>query len=54
MLSANCSYTSALNNITPYELWTGFKLDVSHFKFFGYIAYFHILDEKRTKLDIKT
>jgi len=26
----NCSYTSALDTITPFELWTGIKPNISH------------------------
>ncbi len=40
--------------MTPKEKFTNKKPDVSHFKMFGYIAYVHVLDEKRSKLDPKT
>ncbi len=33
--------------------FTGKKLDVSHLIMFGCIAYMHVLDEKRSKLDAK-
>lgn len=38
---------------TPYEKWHGKKPDVSHFKVFGCIAYAHIPDSQRRKLDKK-
>ena len=38
---------------TPYEFWYGKKPNVSYFKVFGYVAYAHIKDEKRRKLDAK-
>jgi hypothetical protein len=37
----------------PEEKFTGKKPDVSHLKMFGCIAYVHVLDEKRSKLDPK-
>ncbi len=40
-------------NQTPKEKFTGKKLDVSHFRVFGYIIYVHVPDEKRSKLDPK-
>ena len=39
--------------MTPKEAWTGRKPIVDHFKIFGCIAYAHIPDEKRKKLDDK-
>eukprot|EP00253_Pinus_taeda_P010027 PITA_10027 len=41
----------ALGKKTPKGVFTGKKPEVSHFKIFGSIAYCHVLDEKRTKLD---
>lgn len=38
---------------TPYELWTGRKPDIRHFRVFGCEAYVHIPDVKRSKLDQK-
>lgn len=49
----NCSYTVALTSTTPYEVWTGFKPDLSDLRIFGCPAYSHIPDEKRKKLDSK-
>ena len=46
--------TSALSKgITPYELWYGKKPDVSNLKVFGCIAYAHVNDSSRQKLDSK-
>jgi hypothetical protein len=39
--------------MTPEEKITGKKPDVFHLRVFGYIAYVHVLDEKRSKLDPK-
>ena len=43
-----------LENKTPQELWRGHKPNVSHFKIFGSVAYAHIPDQKRTKLEDKS
>jgi hypothetical protein len=39
--------------MTPEEKFTSKKLDVSHLRMFGCIAYVHVLDEKRSKLNPK-
>ncbi|GLU09096.1 hypothetical protein SLE2022_259720 [Rubroshorea leprosula] len=49
----NRSPTFAVQNMTPKEAWSGRKPGVDHFKIFGCIAYAHIPDEKRKKLDDK-
>ncbi|KAK9941415.1 hypothetical protein M0R45_018018 [Rubus argutus] len=49
----NRSPTFAVQNMTPEEAWSGKKPAVDHFKIFGCIAYAHIPDEKRKKLDDK-
>ncbi|CAM8975323.1 unnamed protein product [Rhodiola kirilowii] len=49
----NRSPTVAVQNITPQEAWNGGKPDVDHFKIFGCIAFAHIPDQKRKKLDDK-
>ena len=49
----NRTPTAAVHDVTPEEKFIGLKADVSHFKVFGCIAYVHILDELRTKLDPK-
>jgi hypothetical protein len=38
---------------TPYELWHGTKPDISTLRVFGSLAYAHIPDELRQKLDVK-
>ena len=51
----NRSASSALkNDETPYERWYGKKPDISHLRVFGCIAYAHIPDSQRRKLDKKT
>ena len=46
--------TKALKGyVTPYEKWFGRKPDVSHLKVFGCIAYAHVPDVLRRKLDEK-
>ena len=49
----NRTPTAAVHDVMPEEKFTGLKVDVSHFKVFGCIAYVHIPDELRTKLDPK-
>ena len=39
--------------MTPEEAWNGRKPSVNHFRIFGCIAYAHIPDQKRKKLDDK-
>jgi hypothetical protein len=39
--------------MTPEEAWSGRKPVVDHFKIFGCIAYAHIPDAKKKKLDDK-
>src|SRR5690606_23480010 len=46
--------TRAVQDSTPYELWTGKTPDLSHLRIFGSIAYMHIPKEKRRKLDAKS
>ena len=50
----NRSPTSALGNKTPYECWFGKKPDISNLRAFGCIAYVHVPDQKRTKLQPKS
>ena len=38
---------------TPYEKWFGVKPNLSHLRVFGCVAYAHIPDELRRKLDDK-
>jgi hypothetical protein len=44
---------AAVHGMTPEEKFTGKKSNVSHLRVFGCIAYVHVLDEKRSKLDPK-
>ena len=45
-----CSH-SALDSKIPEEVFSGKKLDVSHFRVFGSLVYFYVLKEKRSKMD---
>nr|CAN76821.1 hypothetical protein VITISV_017285 [Vitis vinifera] len=49
----NKSLTFSVQNMTPEEAWSGRKPVVNHFKIFGCIAYAHVPNEKRKKLDDK-
>ena len=44
----------ALGKVTPESVFTGNKPEVSYIRIFGSIAYCHVLDEKRKKLDQTT
>jgi len=54
MCIMNKTPTIAIHDVMPEERFTGIKPDLSHLKVFGCIAYVHIPDELRTKLDPKT
>ncbi|KAJ3703208.1 hypothetical protein LUZ61_006913 [Rhynchospora tenuis] len=43
-----------LTKQTPQEAWSGIKTTVSHLKIFGSVAYAHVPDQRRTKLDDKS
>ena len=45
--------TISVKNKVPQEAWTGMNHSVSHLKFFGCVAYAHVRDELRRKLDKK-
>ena len=47
-----CPIKSVKNKV-PQEAWTGMNHSVSHLKIFGCVAYAHIPDELRRKLDKK-
>jgi hypothetical protein len=49
----NRTPTAAVHGMTPEEKFTGKKSDVSHLRMFSCIAYVHVPDEKRSKLDPK-
>ncbi|KAL0287793.1 UNVERIFIED_CONTAM: Retrovirus-related Pol polyprotein from transposon TNT 1-94 [Sesamum angustifolium] len=49
----NRSPTFSVQDQTPEEAWSGRKPSVEHFRIFGCIAYAHVPDPKRSKLDDK-
>jgi Integrase core domain len=49
----NLSPHASVDAKTPYEAWHGTRPDVSHLRSFGCLAYSHVPDQKRTKLDAK-
>jgi hypothetical protein len=49
----NRTPTAAMHGMTPEEKYSGRKPNLSHLKVFGCIAYVHVPDELRTKLDPK-
>ncbi|PNY01730.1 copia-type polyprotein, partial [Trifolium pratense] len=50
----NRSPTLSVKDITPEEAWSGIKPSVHHFRIFGCIAFAHIPDSQRSKLDDKS
>ena len=50
----NRCITSGVHEVTPHKKYYGRKSDLSHTRIFGAIAYVHIPDEKRQKLDPKS
>ena len=42
------------DKVSAHELYFGRKPNLRHFRIFGSIAYVHVLDEKRRKLDPKS
>lgn len=48
------SYTKALSNSTSHYLWTGTRPNLTHLRISGCMAYTHVRDHKRNKLDIKS
>uniref|UniRef100_A0A803P9Z5 GAG-pre-integrase domain-containing protein n=1 Tax=Cannabis sativa TaxID=3483 RepID=A0A803P9Z5_CANSA len=50
----NHSPTRSAHEKTPQEAWSGRKLGISHLRVFKSIAYVHVPDQKRTKLDDKS
>lgn len=49
----NMTPMATIHDVTLEEKYIGKKPDVSHLKVFGCIAYVHLPDELRTKLDPK-
>ncbi|KAM1012444.1 hypothetical protein ACFX15_041792 [Malus domestica] len=50
----NRSPTKALDNMTPFEAYSGRKPGIGHLKVFGSLCYVHIPAERRQKLDVKS
>jgi hypothetical protein len=50
----NQSPTLAVKNITPQEAWSKVRPSINHFRIFKCIAYAHVPNVKRTKLDDKS
>ena len=46
--------TRNVRDKTPEEAWSGRKPSIRHFKIFGCIAYVHVPDQLRKKLDDKS
>jgi hypothetical protein len=47
----NKSLHQTLKNITPEEVFTGMKPEIEHFRLFGFLVYFHVPKENKSKLD---
>jgi hypothetical protein len=47
----NQSPLSTMDDKTPYEVWNGKKLSLTHLKVFGCDVYVHVPKENKTKLD---
>ena len=52
-LSNRCSMRS-VKAMTPQQAWKGKRPTITHLRVFGSIAYAHVDDELRTKLDYKS
>ncbi|PNX55324.1 cysteine-rich receptor-like protein kinase 25-like protein [Trifolium pratense] len=50
----NRSPTLSVKDMTPQEAWSGKKPNVQHFRVFGCLAYMHVPDNHRKKLDDKS
>ena len=49
----NRSPTVTVQDKIPEEAWSGTKTSVSHFRIFGSLAFVHIFDELKRKLENK-
>jgi hypothetical protein len=49
----NRSPSSALDDTSPHEVWSGKKPSLQHLRVFGCDAYVHVPKENRSKLDNK-
>jgi hypothetical protein len=47
----NRSPHTILRKLTPKEVFVGTRPDLSHFRIWGSVCYYHVPSEKRTKLD---
>lgn len=45
--------TKTIHNVVPKEVWSGIKHSVTHMRVFGCVAYAHVLDELKKRLDNK-
>lgn len=45
--------TKKIEGKVPWEVWTGLKPSVSHLRVFGSLAYAHVMEQKRTKLEYR-
>ena len=45
--------TKSVQNVVPEDAWSGRKHSVTHMRVFGCVAYAHVLDELKKKLDNK-
>ena len=50
----NVTPISKAEFLTPKEMWSGSKPDISHLRIFRCVAYIHVLKGKRLKLDPKS
>ena len=50
----NVTPISKAEFLTPKEMWSNSKPDISHLRIFGCAAYIHVLKGKRRKLDPKS
>ena len=50
----NVTPISKAEFLTPKEMWSSSKPDISHLCFFGCVAYVHILKGKRRKLNLRS
>ncbi len=50
----NRTHPTCLSDKTPYEIWHGTKVVVSHYRVFDYFAYVFINKQRHSKLDAKS
>lgn len=49
-----CPSSSLPHDLTPMEIWSGVKPDVSHLRVFGSVVFAHVSSDERGKFDPKT